>query len=240
MDQSRAEGLERALIAAVTAGGPLARRLKLFAEQLASLAPDYAACYERLIARLGSAEAGASAPAIGDQLPDTMLADSAGRLRTVAELLSTGPVVLSFKRGRWCQFCRIEIDALARAYPKIKALGGEVAVITPEVEPEFDTTGDLLGTPFPVLTDVDCGYALALGIAMPLDQELVDMLRCDGIDLAQRHAGSAYVLPLPATFVVAPNRRIAARFVSPDFRMRMETSDVLSALQEISRDGSGS
>ena len=234
------QNLEQALAEAVSAGGTLARRLKLFAEYLASLAPDYAATYGTLIARLSAAEGGASAPQVGDLLPDMMLADSAGRLRTLTELLRAGPVVISFKRGRWCEFCRIEIDALAKAYPVIKALGAEVVSITPEIAPEFPTTDHSRGAPFPLLTDVDCGYALALGVAMPLDKQLVDMLQRDGINLAESHAGSAFILPLPATFIVAPDRRVVARFVSPDFRLRMETSDVLEALKDLARNKSRS
>lgn len=230
--------LAQALADAVLAGGTLERRLGLFAEHLARLAPSYAAAYDAMVARLDAAEAGATAPQIGDQLPDFMLVDSAGQLRTLTELLRDGPVVLSFKRGRWCEFCRIDIDALARAYPEIKALGAEVVVITPEVAPEFPATSAGLGTPFPSLTDVDCGYALTLGIAMPLDLALVEMLRRDGIDLAQSHAGTAYLLPLPATFVVTSDRRIAGRFVSPDFRRRMETSEVLATLRDLARNKS--
>lgn len=234
LDRPKPENLEQALAEAVAAGGPLASRLKLFMERLASLAPDYAAYYERLIARLKSAEADASAPDIGDQLPDMVLTDSGGRLRALTEFLGSGPMVLTFKRGRWCEFCRIEIDALANAYPDIKALGAEVVVIVPEVAPEFPTWDAVVGASFPVLTDVDCGYALALGLAMPVDRELAAMLRRDGIDLAQLHAGTGHVLPLPATFVVGSDRRIWARFVSADFRTRMETNEIIAALRDLS------
>ena len=235
MGRPEPETLEQALAGAVAAGGTLARRLKLFAGYFACLAPDYAAYYDKLIARLGAAEAGASAPEIGDQLPDMIFTDSDGRLRILTEFLNTGPVVLSFKRGRWCQFCRIEIDALARAYPEIKALGAEVIAIVPEAAPEFAASVAIAGASFPVVMDVDSGHALTLGLAMPVDQELKNMLQRDGIDLAALHGGGGHILPLPATFVVAQDRRIVARFVSPDFRDRMETTEILTALQNISR-----
>ncbi len=231
------ETLEQALAEAVAAGGPLAKRLQLFAGYLARLAPDYAAYYDRLIARLGAAEAGATAPQAGDQLPDMVLVDRAGRLRALTEYLRSGPVVLTFKRGRWCEFCRIEVDALARAYPQIKALGAEVVAIVPEAAPEFAATAAVAGASFSVVTDVDSAHALALGLAMPVDQELATMLRRDGIDLSALHAGTGHILPLPATFVVAQDRRVAARFVSPDFRARMETSEILTALRDISHNG---
>ncbi|MEZ5923625.1 MAG: peroxiredoxin-like family protein [Hyphomicrobiaceae bacterium] len=236
MGKTKPQDLEQALAEAVAAGGSLAERLKLFAEHFKALRPDYAASYDRLVARLASAGAGATAPRVGDPFPDVMLPDGSGHLRSLGDLLSTGPLVLSFKRGRWCHFCRIEIEALVRAYSNIKALGAEVVVITPERAPEFPTAGDIHGAPFPLLTDVDCGFALTIGIAMPLDQQLVDMLQRDGIRLTESHVGSANILPLPATFVVSPDRRVAARFVSPDFRARMETRDVLAALDDLLSD----
>jgi peroxiredoxin len=47
--------------------------------------------------------------------------------------------VISFNRGPWCDYCGLELRALARAYPKIVAAGGEVVSIVPE-------TGEYAGT----------------------------------------------------------------------------------------------
>jgi hypothetical protein len=38
-------------------------------------------------------------------------------------------------------------------------------------------------------------------------------------------------LPIPATFVVGSDGLVKARFVDPDYRKRMETEDLLTALQ---------
>jgi peroxiredoxin len=46
------------------------------------------------------------------------------------------------------------------------------------------------------------------------------------------HGGATgALLPLPATFVVAPDRMIAARFLDADFRRRMETTEIIEALR---------
>jgi peroxiredoxin len=83
---------------------------------------------------------------------------------------------------------------------------------------------------FPIVSDIDSAYALSVGVVMPVDGVLQQMLLADGIDLMHLHAGSGALMPLPATFVVAMDGRISARFVSPDFRTRMETTDLLAAL----------
>jgi hypothetical protein len=37
-------------------------------------------------------------------------------------------------------------------------------------------------------------------------------------------------LPIPATLIVGQDGRVKARFVDPDFRHRMATEDILSAV----------
>jgi peroxiredoxin len=39
------------------------------------------------------------------------------------------------------------------------------------------------------------------------------------------------MLPIPATFVVGRDGRVAARFVDPDFRRRMSVEDLIAALR---------
>src|SRR5262249_41557206 len=43
---------------------------------------------------------------------------------------------------------------------------------------------------------------------------------------------NAWVLPIPATFVIARDGTITARFIDPDFRKRVAIKDLLKALQD--------
>jgi hypothetical protein len=40
-----------------------------------------------------------------------------------------------------------------------------------------------------------------------------------------------WALPIPATFIVATDGTITARFVDPDYRMRMAIEDMVAALR---------
>jgi peroxiredoxin len=213
--------------------GTLSDRLGRFAERLAIIGPDYAAYYGRLVNRLISAGTGSSAPGVGDRMPEFALINTQGRVETLSAFLAKCPLVVTFKRGHWCEFCRIEVDGLIRAYPQIRRLGAEVAAILPEAMQALEGLQRVAGVPFPLLTDLDNAYALELGIAMPVDRELRQMLIADGIDLAGHQGGSGALLPLPATFVIAPDRRVVARFVDADFRTRMETDAIVGALRAI-------
>ena len=84
--------------------------------------------------------------------------------------------------------------------------------------------------PFPVLTDLDNGYALSLNLAIWLGTEIQQLLSYE--DLSNFHGNDGWVLPIPATFVVGRNGVVKARFVDPDFRKRMEIDDLIAALKK--------
>ena len=84
--------------------------------------------------------------------------------------------------------------------------------------------------PFPILTDMDNGYALSLNLAIWLGAEMQKMLA--GLrDLPSFQGNNSWILPIPATFVVAKDGLIRARFVDPDYRKRMAIDDLLAALK---------
>ena len=88
---------------------PLAQKLAAYRDQLTDTRPIIARAYDDLVSRLVDAGAGAGAPDIGSTLPAFLLPDNDGRLVSSAELLSAGPLVVSFNRGHWCEYCRLEL-----------------------------------------------------------------------------------------------------------------------------------
>lgn len=47
------------------------------------------------------------------------------------------------------------------------------------------------------------------------------------------NASTGWELPVPATYVVRPDRVIAASFANADYRYRMDPEDIITALREI-------
>src|SRR5262245_59727318 len=86
-----------------------------------------------------------------------------------------------------------------------------------------------------VLTDMDLGFALSLGLVFWVCQKVMDMYRGFGIDLAQFQGNGGWFLPIPVTLVVGYDGRVKARFVDPDFRHRMGTEDIVEAVREASQ-----
>ena len=68
----------------------------------------------------------------GDRAPDFALSTRDGARIVLSDLLSRGPVVLSFFRGEWCSFCRLEMDALLEACPAIVRRGANLVMVSPQ------------------------------------------------------------------------------------------------------------
>jgi len=106
-----------------------------------------------------------------------------------------------------------------------------VVSIVPETAKYARVLQATRGLPFRVLTDLDLGYALSLGLAFWVGEKIMGMYKAFGIDLAQFQGNGGWLLPIPATLVVGRDGRVKARFVDPDFRHRLRMEDILRAVQ---------
>jgi peroxiredoxin len=84
---------------------------------------------------------------------------------------------------------------------------------------------------FPILSDMDNGYALSLNLAIWVDGEMKDLMTEIGRDLPRYQGNDSWMLPIPATFVVGQDGRIKARFIDPDYRKRMAVEELIAALK---------
>lgn len=209
---------------------PLDRRLGLYAEESRKHHPELESAHDALVAQLRSSGAGTLAPALGQKLPNFHLSDSEGRFVSLGCLLERGPLVVSFNRGAWCDYCGLELQALARAYPLIAAAGGDVVSLVPELGPQAQALQQKHGLPFSVLTDLDLIYAFSLRLVFWVGDSIRKMYRELGLDLRRFQGNDHWLLPIPATLVVGRDGHILARCVDPDFRKRMNTQDVLAAV----------
>ncbi len=210
---------------------PLNERLAAFSAVLRVQAIPYADAYDVLVARLKAGEAGANAPGEGDDMPDFALPDANGSLVTLDALTSNGPVVVSFNRGHWCEYCAIELSAFQQAAAEFKALGAQVVAIMPETLAFIAKAQARTHHEFPIVSDVDNSFALSMGLVIWLGETVKTLFQQDGLDLVLSQGPAAWFVPIPATFVVGPNLTIIARYVDPDFRRRMDIDEIIAALK---------
>ena len=209
----------------------LGDRLEASSWGFRTLIAVYATGVDRLVSRLSDNSAGMEAPALGEPMPPFVLPDENGRLTTLERLLRSGPVAITFHRGHWCPWCRISGRALAQVHRDIVAESGQVVAIMPERQKFAAEFKASTRYPFPVLIDLDNGYAMSLNLAIWVGPDLERLLSSFGRPLPDYQGNEAWMLPIPATFVVGTDGRVAARFVDPDFRRRMSIEELLAALK---------
>lgn len=209
---------------------PLKERLEEFSLAVHRFSLPFAQAYEELVTRLKSADSGSAAPTRGEPMPPFALPDASNRLVHLSDLISKGPLVVSFNRGHWCEYCQIELLAFKAALSEFARRGAQVVSIMPESQAhlsDLEPRGAIQ-----ILSDIDNSYALELGLSIWLGDDVRDLYLKHGIELQRYNRSENWFLPIPATFVVGSDGIIVDRFVDPDFRNRMEIDDILTALNK--------
>jgi peroxiredoxin len=205
-------------------------QLRALSEVTREKTPDFAAAVDRLVDRLQRTGVGNSAPRAGEPMPPFVLPDDTGRMVSLDTLSAQGPVAVTFHRGHWCPYCRININALAQAHKEVTADGGQIVAIMPDREKFAAELRSESRIPFPILTDIDNGYALSLNLTIWVGAEMQKML--EGVrDLPTFQGNGSWMLPITATFVIGRDGNIRARFMDPDYRKPMAIADLLKALR---------
>jgi peroxiredoxin len=210
---------------------PLQNKLSAYREKSRQLRPDFARAYDDLVNRLTALDRGEVGPKAGEPMPPFALPAETGRIVSLTSMLQSGPVVISINRGHWCPYCKMELRSLAAIHDRIKALGAQVVSIMPDTA---SFTGDYVSQnelPFPVLSDVDLGYCLSLGLIFWVGAEIRRLYEEAGVEIEKYHGNQSHFLPMAAKFVVGRDGLVKARQVNIEFRERMEPEAILAALE---------
>jgi peroxiredoxin len=224
------ESLDQAFMRARELDTSLGEQLRAFADAARQRQPHFAEAVDRLVERLRRYGAGESAPRPGEPMPPFILPDDTSHLVSLEQLLHQGPVAVTFHRGHWCPYCRININALAQAHDEIAREGGQIVAVMPDRQKFVAELRSQSNVPFPILTDMDNGYALSLNLTIWVGAEMQKLME-QRQDLPTFQGNSTWMLPIPATFVVGRDGLIRARFIDPDYRKPMAIADMLAALR---------
>ncbi|MBW4564456.1 MAG: AhpC/TSA family protein [Mojavia pulchra JT2-VF2] len=164
---------------------------------------------------------------IGNYVPDFALPNATGKMIQLKQLLATGPVVISFFRGTWCRFCNLELKALQEVWPEIQASGASLVAISPQTPDYSLSTVEDNTLSFEILSDVGNQVARNFGIVYQIPKSMRSVMQDFDVDLPVYNKDETYELPIPATYIIAPDSTVAYAFVEPDFTKRLEPANIV-------------
>ena len=212
----------------------LADRIAAFDAALAQQAPATVLEDVRAaIADITAGGAGRGAPAIGSVAPPFDLPDARGGRVSLPDQLERGPVVITFYRGAWCPYCDLTLRAYQELLPRIRALGASLVAISPQTPDASLTTVEKKRLAFAVLSDTGNTVARQYGLVFKVPAALDAAHQAFGIDLVASNGDASNELPVPGTFIVGSDGRIAFTFVEADYRVRLEPAELLRQLETV-------
>lgn len=199
------------------------------AERLPHLMALNKRLYEELISTMPE-----QARAVGDPIPDVgMTVAQTGRATRVSWMLDGGSAVLVFYRGHWDPYSNVQAQTLGEMQDAIRSYGAQVIMIGPETQANASKMADKWSLDFPVIYDTDGKIMDAFG----LTYEIPNYMREDyaHIGFPDLNPGTAWRLPVCATYIVDRLSVIRLRHLDVDYTRRMEPADVVTALRKLKR-----
>jgi len=166
---------------------------------------------------------------VGALAPKFELNDANGRLVRSQDMLALGPLVVKFFRGRWCSYCATELETWRDLYGQIRERGGLLVAVSPQTERQSDFMAGQHGLPFPLLSDPGCALAEKFGLVYTVPAYQQQYFSSVMVNLPFINGEASWRLPLPATYVIAKDRKVLFAEAHADFRVRPEPDEALAA-----------
>ncbi len=176
---------------------------------------------------------------VGASAPSFSLDDArTGRPVHSGDLLSLGPLIVKFFRGRWDPYCVTELERWRDLYPSLRRRHALLVAISPQTRRQNDFAVQQHDLPFPVLSDPGSALAAEFGLAhtIPLRDRryyqsiLVNIPFANSGLTYDTAPDSAWCLPLPGLFLIQPDHTVTFSKAFADSRVRPEPEDLLALL----------
>ena len=151
-----------------------------------------------------------------------------------SDLLSRGPIVLTFYRGFWCPACNEDLANLKQYKDEIVAAGGTLLAVSPEL-PKFSKK--IIGIQklnFDILHDQGNRLADQYHLKFSLGAELKELYRDKfSINLKAYNGDDEWALPMPARFLIGQDGILRYSECTADHMERPEPEDLMMVFREM-------
>ncbi len=169
----------------------------------------------------------------GEPAPGFLLIDQNGVRISFADRLALGPIVLLFIRGGWCPFCTLQLRAWQDALPLLHDAGGDLLAVSPQRADACSRCAERDLLAYPVLSDPGGALADSYGIMVELPEIVRPLYLRLGHDLPHINDTGTWRLPLAATFVIAPDGRIAMAHADLELPKRRDPEVAIEVVRRI-------
>jgi peroxiredoxin len=122
--------------------------------------------------------------------------------------------------------------------PRIEELGASLMAVSPETPDNALSTREKIDLSFEVLSDVGNKIARQFGIVFTLPEDVREIYAGFGMDIPASNGDDTFELPIPATYVITPDRKIVIAFVDADYTKRLDPEDIIKGLEGIAQNKS--
>ena len=175
-------------------------------------------------AKFGMETSGSNIPhglKVGDKAPDFTGYDQTGKQVELKKLLTQGPIILFFYRGKWCPVCSRYLNNYQDSLKVLADQGFNVVAITPESIENVEQTVKLHSLTFTVIYDcqekIMKDYEVMFSVTKAYQDKILSGL---SIDIAKNNGRDEARLPVPATYIINRDGIIVAVQFDPDYKNR--------------------
>lgn len=169
----------------------------------------------------------------GDDLPPFKLPNALGKETSSDELLSKGPILITFYRGEWCPYCSLVLRALQQHLEDFQKKGVALVAVSPELPDISTSTAKKLDLKFEVLSDIGNKYAKQLGIVFQEPRDFAEIHKSFGTDMKDRNGDDSLQLPYPSTFLVDKHGKVKNAHIEADWAKRLDIETALGWVDKL-------
>jgi peroxiredoxin len=125
------------------------------------------------------------------------------------------------------------LEALAAAHREIACLGATLIALSPQAPAKLSPPGNSGGRPFPVLQDRGCEIAARYRIAFTVPQQYRAAYLGLGYAHPAKNGSKAWVLPIPATYLIDSAGLVVLSYLDADHTTRLEPTELIVALTHL-------
>jgi peroxiredoxin len=197
--------------------------------------PETQAIHERAVAELKQRRLADNILRIGEKAAEFELPDHNGKMVSSAHLLAKGRLVISFIRGRWCPFCVGQVEAMNIALAQMARWGASFVAISPQTVKQSFFMHDQYKLWFSLLSDSGNKVARQFGLTHHVNDEQQAVYRQAFVNLPFANGDETWELPIPATYILEPDRTVLYASANEDYTERPEPGEIVDILESQSR-----